>query len=373
MPIASPPQKKQTKPKHICFAINGVGEDESIKRLLVREIGEEAILYISNYINFKDDSTFFTFTNTRFNIDKLPTKNFANIVNIQKVNDIRWINKFFESINNKIPNGGYFIGLAETNWLRNKHLYHKYPFILNFFVIKLNSFIRRALPKLPLFKKLYFYLTKGQGRGLSKAETLGRLVSCGFEIIDYKEINNLLFFITKKVKEPVYDLSPSYGPLFKMKRIGKGGKEIFVYKFRTMHPYAEYLQDYILNKNGFSKTGKPANDFRLTHWGKFMRKYWLDELPQLINVFKGEMKLVGTRPLSIGVYKNYPKDIVALRNKYKPGCFPPYVALLMQTMVDSIEAEKIYLLEKERHPYSTDIKYFCKSIYNIFTNKIRSS
>jgi lipopolysaccharide/colanic/teichoic acid biosynthesis glycosyltransferase len=213
----------------------------------------------------------------------------------------------------------------------------------------------------------------GVNRVLSKAEVLGRLVSCGFSIVDYKEYNDLLYFIVKKVKVPKQNYQPSYGPLFKMRRVGKNGKIIYVYKFRTMHPYAEFLQDYIVSKYGYSDIGKPANDFRLTKWGKFLRKYWLDELPQLINVLKGEMKLVGVRPLSERFLNEYPEDIKQKRLKYKPGCIPPYVALLKQEVSEYIEAERIYLLDKEKHPYTTDIKYLFKGIYNILTNKIRSA
>jgi len=70
------------------------------------------------------------------------------------------------------------------------------------------------------------------------------------------------------------------------------------------------------------------------------------------------MKLVGVRPLSRPVFDDYPEDVKQLRLKYKPGCFPPYVALLMQDMERSIEAEKIYLTEKEKHPYTTDLSIF---------------
>jgi lipopolysaccharide/colanic/teichoic acid biosynthesis glycosyltransferase len=104
-----------------------------------------------------------------------------------------------------------------------------------------------------------------------------------------------------------------------------------------------------------------------------MRKYWLDELPQLINVLKGEMKLVGIRPLSKRFLAEYPEDVLQMRLKHKPGCVPPYVALLKQDVEEYIESERIYLMEKEKHPYSTDIKYFFKAIYNILTNKIRSA
>ncbi len=372
-PMVLKESSKRVRLKDIGLVVSETEETESIKRLLKREVGKETIEYISNFINFSESSTYHASITTRFNIEKLPSQKFTNIVNIQKINDIRWINKFFEAVNEKIPNGGYFIGAAETFQLRNKYLFKKFPVIINFFVVQLNFFICRVFPKLPVLKKLYFFLTKGRGRELSKAETLGRLVSCGFKIIEYKEINNLLIFITKKIKEPVYDLNPSYGPLFKMRRVGKNGKIIYVYKFRTMHPYAEYLQDFILKQSGYSENGKPANDFRLTAWGKFMRRYWLDELPQLINVLKGDMVLVGIRPLSKSFIKEYPEDILKMRLKHKPGCIPPYVAHLKQEVSEYIESERKYLIAKEKHLYTTDIKIFFTALFNIFTNKIRSS
>ncbi|MBN1251582.1 MAG: sugar transferase [Bacteroidales bacterium] len=176
-----------------------------------------------------------------------------------------------------------------------------------------------------------------------------------------------------KTKDPEYNINPSYGPLYKMPRIGKNGDIIHVYKFRTMHPFSEYLQDYVLRLNGYSAIGKPADDFRLTKWGKFMRKLWLDELPQLLNVLKGDMALVGTRPLSKRAYQEYPEDIKQMRIKYKPGCIPPYVALLKQGMAESIDAERQYLKDLTKHPNTTNIRYFAKAVYNIITNKIRSS
>lgn len=349
------------------------GDDSSTSdEFFISEFGVDVYNFVSKFIDFKSQRNGFFSTTTRFNILKIRDNYYDSIINIKKVNNIRRINKFFEAVNAKLPIDGIFIGKVETNHQKSREILQRYKgfgFIALFFFF----IFRRVLPKLKITQKLYFYFTNGKKRALSKAESLGRLASCGFEIIEYEEINNLLYFVGKKIKEPYYDLNPSYGPLFKMRRVGKDGKIIFVYKFRTMHPYAEYLQDYIIKMHGYSEIGKPANDFRLTRWGKFMRRLWLDELPQLINVLKGEMKLVGVRPISQRFLKEYPEDVLQLRLKQKPGCIPPYVALLKQDIKEYIESERIYLIEREKRPHITDVKYFFKAVYNILTNKIRSS
>ena len=83
-----------------------------------------------------------------------------------------------------------------------------------------------------------------------------------------------------------------------MKRVGKNKELIEVYKFRTMHSYSQYLQDYVYEKNKLDHSGKLTNDFRVNFWGRLFRSAWLDELPMLMNVFKGDMKWVGVRPLT---------------------------------------------------------------------------
>lgn len=296
------------------------------------------------------------------------------IVNLSKMNDVRFINKTLEDINCKIQKNDIFIGVFETFTSRRlRKKVYQIPIINKFFLLYEFLFLR-VIPKLKFFKKIYFLLSKGQDRLLSKAEMLGRLVSCGFDIIDSRKINGLNYFIVKKVKEPLFDLKPSYGPVFGMNRIGKNGKIIRVFKFRTMHPYSEYLHDYVLKLNGYAQTGKPASDFRLTPWGKFMRKYWLDELPQLYNILKGEMKLVGVRPVSQRYFQDIPNELKALRLKQKPGCIPPYVALNRNGDVESVQqAELDYLNQKIKHPYTTDMRYFFLAIYNIIIRRKRSA
>lgn len=90
----------------------------------------------------------------------------------------------------------------------------------------------------------------------------------------------------------------SKGPIvFIQKRVGKDGKTFGIYKFRSMVVNAEELKDKLSDKNDISgPMFKMKEDPRVTKVGKFIRKTSIDELPQLINVLRGEMSLVGPRP-----------------------------------------------------------------------------
>ncbi len=95
--------------------------------------------------------------------------------------------------------------------------------------------------------------------------------------------------------------SPGAPALFAQLRTGKGGKRFRMYKFRSMVPNAEELKKTYMHLNELQWPDfKITNDPRITKIGKFLRKTSLDELPQLINVLKGEMSLVGPRPTSFG-------------------------------------------------------------------------
>lgn len=295
------------------------------------------------------------------------------VVNLHNLNDQVKLNDYILNIRNILLDGGIFVGALLPHHYRYRRYLKKYSFLIANILYFLDFIWKRVMPKLPITREIYFSFSKEKDRAISLAEGLGRLVYCGFNIVNLASVDDVVYFAAVKEGVPHTENKFFYSPIFKMNRIGKNGKEIKVYKLRTMYPYAEYLQDYIVKLNGYSKIGKPANDFRLPVWGNIFRKYWIDEVPQLLNVFKGEMRLVGARPLSKKVYNDYPTDIKALRNKYKPGCIPPYVSLMMQSMEKSIEAERIYLKDKEIHPITTDFKYFFNAIYNILSRKIRSS
>ena len=91
--------------------------------------------------------------------------------------------------------------------------------------------------------------------------------------------------------------SPGAGPIFIQTRVGRDGKEFSFYKFRSMRPNAEAELDELLPLNEMEgPVFKIKDDPRITRVGKFLRMTSIDELPQLINVLKGEMSIVGPRP-----------------------------------------------------------------------------
>ena len=345
------------------------------EKLIIEQIGLKAFHFIKRHVDLTSDSdtTALVATTTRFNIDKLPKNKYHSIINLKRVNDIRRINKFFEAVNAKLPIGGTFVSMAETYVNRRERILAKSLFPFNWIHYSTDVVIKRVIPKVPVTKQFYFWMTKGKNRVLSLAETFGRLYSCGFEIVDEQYISGNLFFVVRKTKQPFFPENPTYGPLINLKRHGKDGKLFNVYKLRTMHAYSEYLQEYIYKKNQLDEGGKFKNDFRVTTEGKIFRKFWLDELPMVINIFKGDMKIVGVRPLSSHYFNLYSDELKEKRIKSKPGLIPPFYADMPKSLEEIMESEMRYLEAYEKHPFFTDLKYFIKAWTNIIIKKARSS
>jgi lipopolysaccharide/colanic/teichoic acid biosynthesis glycosyltransferase len=165
-----------------------------------------------------------------------------------------------------------------------------------------------------------------------------------------------------------------YGPMIKLPRVCKNKEIRYFYKFRTMHPYAEYIQKYVFDaRGGMDISDKSNDDWRITNWGKFMRKYWLDELPMLINWVKGDVKLVGVRPLSRTMFDTYPEWLQNKRTLSKPGLIPPFYIDHPDTFEELFASEDTYLTEYLEHPLRTDIKYFFLTMKSILTRKTHSA
>lgn len=329
--------------------------------------------FIAAFLDVDNPLVYQMDVSSAFNILKIKRDVIEGFVNYQRMNDHRFVNKLLEAVNIKMKPGGIYICSVETKENRKKRILGKYnkliawPFYLADFVVK------RIVPKVPVLKKIYFGLTKGTNRVISYPEALGRIYSCGFTVIDVQQIEHLTWIAAKKTDVPKYDMFPTYGTLVRLQRVGFKGKIIKVYKMRTMHPYSEYLQEYIYEKHGTKDGDKALNDFRVTTWGKIMRVFWIDELPMLINWVKGEVKLVGNRPLSLHKFSTYPKELQEYRIKVKPGLVPPFYADMPKTPEEFYETETRYLKAYEKAPVRTDIKYFFKAMWNIFLNGARSS
>lgn len=345
---------------------------EQIRKIIVDESSEKVYEFISKYMDVGNPNNLLVSTRNKFNIEKLPGVKYNGIANLHRINDFGRINKFFEAVNAKLPYGGVYINCAETIRLRKEKILKKYPVVINRIVYFFDYLFTRVFPKLPVTKNIYFYITLGHNRVISRAETLGRLYSCGFECIEEVFLGDNLYFAVRKVKEPAFDYHPTYGPFIRLKRYGKNGKIIGVYKMRTMHAYSEYLQEYVYNNFKLEEGGKFKDDFRVTATGKFMRKVWLDELPMLINLLKGEMKIVGVRPLSKHYFNLYNDELKKIRLKYKPGLIPPFYADLPKSLEEIMASEMKYLESFEKNPFLTDIRYFFKALYNIVFKKARS-
>jgi exopolysaccharide biosynthesis polyprenyl glycosylphosphotransferase len=113
----------------------------------------------------------------------------------------------------------------------------------------------------------------------------------------------------------------SSGPVFFLQdRIGVNKRLFKIWKFRTMVPDAEKLMAHLERQNEVAgPVFKMKNDPRITPLGKWLRRTSIDELPQLLNVLKGDMSLVGPRPLPVRDYEGFNEDWQRRRFSIKPG------------------------------------------------------
>ncbi len=156
---------------------------------------------------------------------------------------------------------------------------------------------------------------------------------------------------------------------FRQTRVGQYGKPFKIYKFRTMVENAEKLGAQITK----------GDDPRITKVGRFLRKYKLDELPQLINVLKGEMSLVGPRPevpKFVKLFEEDYKEILQVKpgitdyaslefkdeNELLKGAENPEEIYIREILPKKIEYYKRYLKEIS---FTTDLKLIFKTIWGI--------
>lgn len=156
--------------------------------------------------------------------------------------------------------------------------------------------------------------------------------------------------------------------IFSQKRVGKGGKEFKMYKFRSMVVNAEELKEKLLHQNEMSgPMFKMKDDPRITKIGKFIRKTSIDELPQLINVIKGDMSLVGPRP-------SLPKEVAKFepwmmrRLDVKPG-LTCYWQVSGRNNIDFDDWMRLDIKYVQDRSIKLDIKLIFKTVFVLFGDK----
>jgi len=305
---------------------------------------------------------------------KMEMKPFKNgfIVSRVRFNDVRHLNKLILSSSNKIGLGGYFVGRYVPLENVEKQLRLRYHRFIYYPVKALHFIWYRALPKIPRVNSLYFFLTKGKNRVFSKTEIWGRMESCGLRVISEKSENNENVVIAQKETNPDQGKKPSYYPIVALERVGLNGSIIKAHKIRTMYPFSEYLQKRIFEYNSLDTTGKFARDFRITSYGRFLRKYWLDEIPQIWDWWRGDIKIVGLRAMSRHYFSLYPKEFQALYRKVKPGLIPPIFSESTSGFNEIVAVEQKYLEGYLKHPVRTDIRYLFATIKDILFKGVRS-
>lgn len=152
---------------------------------------------------------------------------------------------------------------------------------------------------------------------------------------------------------------------FKHKRIGKNGKEIYIYKFRTMVENAEDLIKQFTPEQmkEFKENFKLENDPRVTKIGKILRKTSLDELPQLINIIKGDISIIGPRPVISEELEKYGMN----KNRFlsvTPGLTGYWAAngRSNTTYEQRMEMELYYV---DNMSFKLDLKVFFKTVLSV--------
>ena len=159
----------------------------------------------------------------------------------------------------------------------------------------------------------------------------------------------------------------SPGPIFfAQKRVGKNGRIFKMYKFRSMYADAEERKKELMAQNEMSGfMFKMENDPRITKIGGFMRKTSLDEFPQFINILKGDMSLVGTRPPTLDEFSQY-SPYHKKRLSFRPGLTGMWQVSGRSDITDFEEIVRLDVEYIEEWSVGLDIKILLKTVFTVF-------
>lgn len=151
--------------------------------------------------------------------------------------------------------------------------------------------------------------------------------------------------------------------IFAQERVGQGGVPFTIYKIRTMDPDVTHAPQ--------PRQMHDGNDPRIIKTRRFLRTYWIDELPQVVNIARGEMTWVGLRPLRKEIFETLPPDLQKERVKYLPGMIGAVYADNIHTWDDYVAAERRYLEMRAKYDGMAGAVYFFRFLKNVFFDGLR--
>jgi lipopolysaccharide/colanic/teichoic acid biosynthesis glycosyltransferase len=303
-------------------------------------------------------------------LDTIPKEFELSLLDIllNSVNDIdNTFKKLYDSV---IPGGVVLLTFEELEDFETIFLKSNSTIMKYFNNIFYYTFYR-AVPKIPFVRSIYKIFSTKRYTVLSKAEVMGRLHYAGFITSNIIRFDGITYVAARKEIEASKNPNPSYYPIIKLDRVGLNGEIIQIHKIRSMYPYSEFLQERVFENNNLSATGKFDGDFRITKPGRIFRKYWLDELPQLLDWFRGEIKLVGIRAMSQHYFSLYSNEYKLAYFSVKPGIISPLFDENTDGFDDIQKIEYEYLVSYLNNPIVTDFKYFFLTVKQILSG-IRS-
>ena len=347
---------------------------EAIRRAISDTTTPLLLNFLDKHLDVSSSNTFVFRSADIFNILKLRDYRFDVIINLMPLNQTRGINVMFGMVNDKLPDNGLYVCCYEPQSTTKRNILKRYTPFFGRIIYAWLFLYKRVFPKIFMTERLYFDITEGKDRILSKAEVLGRLCYCGFEIVDEHKYGDLSYVIARRAFTPETIQKKRYGIFVQLERIGKNGQPFTVYKLRTMHPYSEYIQSYIYDKYALQAGGKFKRDIRVSTLGRFFRRIFADEWPMLLNLLHGDVKLIGVRPISPHYLSLYSPELQEKRRHHKPGLMPPFYADMPSTLEEIEQSEMRYLDSCERRgTFLTDIIYFFKISVNLLFRHAHSN
>lgn len=171
------------------------------------------------------------------------------------------------------------------------------------------------------------------------------------------------------IMKPLIKLESPGSVFFAQKRVGRNGRIFKMYKFRSMYADAEERKKELMEQNEMSGLMfKMENDPRITKIGHFLRRTSLDEFPQFINILKGDMSLVGTRPPTLDEFAQY-SPYHKKRLSFRPGLTGMWQVSGRSEITDFEEIVRMDVEYIDTWSLGLDIRILMKTILEVFCGK----